>query len=594
VATLRTGLIALLILVGQFACAAGTAQAKISYKTSIVGVADDDLADQLDESSQLIALEDGETDGEEPLRRRAVADLRRLQMVTRAAGYYDAALTFDIATNTKPWRVTVKIDLGQPYRLREVQLVAPKGGKPPLIERFRPANFGLKLGKRAMSGPIADAEGKIVRFYTENGWPLATMVAHEAVIDHADHSMHVTYTIDVGPSAAFGATEISGLKSVDREFVERRIEWREGKPYDSRKIDVTQQALIDSNLFATVKIAPSGSIGTDGRIPMKVELSERRERSIGVGIFYDSSNGPGGRVFWEHRNLFGQGELLHLEATGGQKQFGALAQFKRPDFLIRDLDLRSELSLSEENVDAYDSQRGVAFTGVDRRFSHKITGGAGLQFVQAHVQDDTGTQNYSLIGVPIYARRDDTDDLLDPTRGTRLGLTAIPSKTVDGTDLTFLNAKVTVSGYQRLGDSDRFVLAGFGNIGSISGVSLGDLPRDLRLYAGGGGSVRGYGYQMAGPLDARGNPVGGLSSIETGIELRTKITQTIGIANFIEGGNVYDKAVPDFSKGLRWGAGVGLRYYSPFGPVRFDIATPLNRRHSDDLIQFYISLGQAF
>ncbi len=110
-------------------------------------------------------------------------------------------------------------------------------------------------------------------------------------------------------------------------------------------------------------------------------------------------------------------------------------------------------------------------------------------------------------------RRDDTDDLLNPTRGTRLGLTATPFKTVDGSNLTFLNAKATASGYQRLGRSDRFVLAGFANIGTIDGVSLGELPRDLRLYAGGGGSVRGYGYQMAGPLDAGDNPIGGHRSI---------------------------------------------------------------------------------
>src|SRR5262249_1642924 len=203
---------------------------------------------------------------------------------------------------------------------------------------------------------------------------------------------------------------------------------------------------------------------------------------------------------------------------------------------------------------------------------------AGLVFTQAHVHDDVGTQNYSLVGLPLYVRRDDTDDLLNPTKGTRLGLTATPYKTVDGTNLTFFSAKLTASGYQRLGDSDRFVLGGFGNIGSISGVSLDELPRDLRLYAGGGGSVRGYGYQMAGPLDARGNPVGGLSSIETGVELRTKITQTIGIATFIEGGNVYDRSIPDFTHNLRWGAGIGGGYSSPFWSVRVGVAAPTHLR----------------
>ena len=593
-AILRTGLFALLIVAAQLGAACGTAQAKITYKTTIVGIADSDLADQLEESSQLVAQEDGRTDSEEALRRRAVADLQRLQAVVRAAGYYDAALSFDIDTKPQRWKVTVKIDLGEPYILREVKLEAAKGGAPPLADRFKPGDFGLKYGKRAISATIAEAEAKIVRFYTENGWPLARTTAHEAIIDHADHSMHVTYTLDAGQQAKFGATDISGLKEVDRAYVERRIAWREGRIYDSRKVDATQQALLDSNLFATVKISAADKISADGSIAMKIDLAERRQRSVGAGAFYDSSQGPGGRVFWEHRNLFGGGELLHLEATGGLSQYGALAQFRRPDFLTRNLDLRTEIALTQENVDAYDSKRASAFTGVDRHFSREITGGAGVEFVQAHVHDDTGSQNYSLVGLPLYVRRDDTDDLLNPTRGTRLGLTTTPFKTVDGSNLTFLNSKVTASGYQRLGKSDRFVVAAFANVGTIDGVSLHELPRDLRLYAGGGGSVRGYGYQMAGPLDAGGNPIGGISSIETGIELRTKITQTIGIVTFFEGGNVYDRSIPDFTENLRWGAGIGGRYYSPFGPVRLDIATPINRRPADDLIQFYISLGQAF
>ena len=157
-----------------------------------------------------------------------------------------------------------------------------------------------------------------------------------------------------------------------------------------------------------------------------------------------------------------------------------------------------------------------------------------------------------------------------------------------------MKGKLTVSGYQQIGPTDRFVLAAFGNIGSIAGVSLDALPRDQRLYVGGGGSVRGYGYQKAGPLDIFGKPIGGLSSLETGIELRTRITDTIGIANFLEGGTVYDKSFPQFNKRLFWGTGIGVRYYSPLGPVRFDIATPLHRRHQDGLVQVYISLGQAF
>jgi translocation and assembly module TamA len=570
------------------------AVAGIAYETQFTGIDDDQLTGELRQSSQLVALQNSPPDSEAALRRRTVADLERLRAVTSAAGYYDAVLGYEIDQSQQPWLVTVKIALGTAYRLSEVRLVAPEGMKLPADEPFDPAEFGLMLGERALSASIVNAEARIVRRSTEHGYPLARMIGREAVIDRADHTMQVTYTLDAGPPAAFGATTIDGLKSVDRRFVERKLEWREGDLYDSSKVEAAQKSLIDSNLFATVKIEPADAVEADGRIAIHIVIAERRQRSIGGGLYYDSSLGPGARAFWENRNLLGEGERLQLEGRFGLNEYGGLAEFTRPDFLMRSLDLRSELSLTQENFDAYDSRRASAFAGVIRRFEPSLTGGAGLEFRQAHVNDDTGVQDYVVVDLPLYLQRDDTDDLLNPTRGTRLGLTVTPFRSIDGADLTFVSLKATGSGYRQLGSSDRFVLAGFANVGSLDGVSLGDLPRDLRLYAGGGSSVRGYGYQQAGPLDSSGNPTGGLSSLEFGLELRTKITESIGIATFFESGSVYDRSYPDFGERLFWGTGLGLRYYSPIGPLRFDVAFPLNRRNSDAPFQFYVSLGQAF
>lgn len=570
------------------------AVAGIAYEMQLSGIGDDQLTSELRQSSQLLALQDRLPDSEAALRRRAVADLQRLRAVISAAGYYDAVLGYEIDQSQQPWMVTVKIALGTAYRLSEVRLVAPERTKLPADEPFDPAEFGLMLGKRALSASIVDAQARIVRRYTEHGYPLAKMVDREAVIDRADHTMQVTYTLHAGPPAAFGVTSIDGLKSVNRRFVERKLEWREGDLYDSSKVEAAQKSLIDSNLFATVKIEPADTVEADGRIAIHIAIAERRHHSIGSGLFYDSSLGPGARVQWEDRNLFGEGERLQLEGQYGLNQYGGLAEFTRPDFLMRGLDLRSELSLIQQNFDAYDSRRAIAFAGLIRRFEPSLSGGAGLEFRQAHVNDDTGVQDYLVVDLPLYLQRDNTDDLLNPTRGTRLGLTVTPFQSIDGGDLTFVSLKASASGYQQLGSSDRFVLAGFANVGSLDGVSLGDLPRDLRLYVGGGGSVRGYGYQQAGPLNSSGNPTGGLSSLEFGLELRTKITETIGITTFFEGGSVYDRSYPDFGDRLFWGTGLGLRYYSPIGPLRFDVAFPVYRRSSDAPFQFYVSLGQAF
>jgi translocation and assembly module TamA len=594
VALRRIAFIAILILAAHMGRARADSSEGISYRTQILVPGDPDLASEMHDISRLVAKEDAKADSELTLRRRATADLEQLTAAARAAGYYDAELSYEIDSKSRPWRVSVKVKLGVPYRLREIRIVTPQGGVPPLAERFDPATLGLELGMRAKSAPIVEAEGKLLRYYTSRGRPLAKIAGHEAIIDRADHSMHVTYTIAVGPSAAFGKTDITGLKAVDPRFIVNRLAWKEGAQYDSSQVDSTQQTLVASNLFATVKITPAEKVGADGRIPIRIVVTERPPRTIGGGLYYDSSLGPGAKAFWEHRNLFGEGESLHLEVTFAQSDYGLLAQFKRPYFLTQGLDLRAEASVADLMTDAYDSKRATAFTGLDYDFGDKIAGGVGVEFLKGHVEDDTGTQDYTLAALPTFIRRDDTDDILNPTRGTRLGLTATPYTSVSGESLTFLNAKLTASGYQRLGSSDRFVLAGFGSIGSIAGTSLDALPRDLRLYEGGGGSVRAYGYQRAGPLDQFDNPLGGLSSLVLGIELRAKITDTIGAVAFVEGGNVYDSSLPDLSQALLWGPGVGLRYFSPIGPLRFDIATPFDRRSGDGVVQFYISLGQAF
>lgn len=584
---------ALMMLLAGMNAAFG-ADGAVTYEAQIIVPGDQILADQMAQISQLI-IRQGKIDSEFALERRANADLGRFEAAARAAGYYDAKLVYDINKAKQPWKVTVKVDLGQPYRLREVKIVTPEGGTPPLAERFDLKQIGLELNMRAQSAPILAADGKLQQFYTTRGWPLAQVTGHQAIIDRADRSMHVTYTVVTGPRATFGNVEISGLESVHRDFVQRRIKWTEGARYDSSKVDATRQALIATNLFSTVRVGHADKVGPDGRIAMTIAVTERPQRTIGGGLYYDSSLGPGAKAFWEHRNLFGEGELLHLEANVGQSDNSLLAQFKRPDFLtVEGLSLRSEASYGKLDTEAFNTVQAKFFTGIDYQFDPMITGGIGVQVQNGHVDDDTGSQSYTIAGLPAYIRRDSTDDLLNPTRGMRLGLTAAPYFGLTGNSPDFFQTKLSASGYQRIGSSDRVILAAFTNIGSISGTNLDSLPRDLRLYEGGGGSVRGYGFQRAGPLDADGNPIGGISSLDLGLELRTKINDTIGFVTFFEGGTVYNTVLPDLGERIYWGTGVGLRYYSPIGPLRFDIATPIDRRPSDGIIQVYISLGQAF
>jgi translocation and assembly module TamA len=576
---------------------AAVARADVPYETKIVGTDDKHLLAELNGVSQLVTLQDKPPLSDPALRRRAEEDLPRLKPVLESQGYWEGKIDFSIDLNAKPAQVTLTVDPGPVYRLKEVSLVTPGGGAPPDVESLDPSVFGLKLGDPAKSAPVLDAEGKIATEYAHRGRPFAKVTEHKAVIDRGTKTMSVTYTVDPGPRAKFGPTTIEGLTSLGRDYVERRIVWHEGEEYDDRVVESTRKPLIDSGLFSTVRIDHGDRVEAAGEVPMSVALVERPPRSIGGGLSYNTSEGFGANAFWEHRNLFGEGERLRLDLDIAEQRRDLIANFRKPDFLgVKDQDFTTLAEFVDENPIAYTARRELVSPGLERRFAGVYSAGAGVQIQHASVTEAARdlTQTYSLVGLPFFLRRDTRDDPLNPQQGSRLSLLATPNTSFSGRSLTFLNSRADASVYQRVGEGDRYVAAGFLGVGSIVGEARDDLPADQRLYAGGGGSLRGYGYQLAGPLGPGNKPLGGTSLLQFGTELRIKITESIGVVPFVEAGNVYTKPFPKIGGQLLYDTGIGLRYYTPIGPVRFDIATPLRRRSADSAVQVYISIGQAF
>ncbi len=594
-AAARLAALVVLALAGAVAWPAAQAvAADLPYEVEIRGVEDATRRQALEGVSMLVRQKDHPPPSLPALRRRAEADVLALEEAMASFGYYDAVASYAIAAAARPVKVIVTIEPGPLYRLAEYNIV---GADPALSDgtiRITARRLGLARDDAAAAAPVRQSEQRLLNLLARQARPLARIVDRRIVVDHRTHAMSVTLRVDIGPPAEFGPLRIEGLKTVDERYVRLLLPWHEGQPFDSEKVEEGRQAVVATGLFTAVRIAHADTVGPDGRLPMTLSVTEGKHRSIGTGLSYDTTTGVSAEAFWEHRNLLGGGERLRVTATGGETEYGLEGSLRVPAFLD---DVKTSLLIDaegkQEDLEAYDATRVGVTASVERAFTRSLSGNAGVTLAAETIRDQVkGDQEYTLAGLPMGLSWDTSNDLFDPRHGNRLKLSATPYTAAAGAPANFVVTRLFDSFYLPLGGD--VVLANWGRAAFIFGESLEDIPADKRLYGGGGGSVRAFGYQRLGPLDEHGDPTGGRSLVELGTELRVRLSDEFGAAVFLEGGDVYSDITPDFGESFLWGGGFGLRYFTSFGPIRLDVAAPFNPRGNDDPVQVYVSIGQAF
>jgi translocation and assembly module TamA len=314
---------------------------------------------------------------------------------------------------------------------------------------------------------------------------------------------------------------------------------------------------------------------------------------VGAGVSYRTDEGPGAKVSWEHRNVFDQGENIKISASASNFELALESTFEKPAFLRSDQTLNLSLRIAEDSPEAYTSQNITAAALLDRKIKEQLTLGGGLGFKAARVDQIDKKESYDLLVFPLYAKWDGSDDLLNPQNGGRLGMMLRPYWSVSADGHSFVKGEADYTRYFSLSKTPSVILAGRIALGAISGAERDQIPADERFYSGGGGSIRGYAYQTVGPLQD-GRPTGGRSLVELSLEARVGITENLGAVAFLDGGTAFEGKSFDSEEDLLWGAGLGLRYHTPVGPLRIDVGLPLDRREIDDSFQIYLSLGQAF
>ncbi|TVR82991.1 MAG: outer membrane protein assembly factor [Rhodospirillales bacterium] len=567
----------------------------LDYTLTITGTEDPDLLRIFDGVSLLRELRDRPPRTFAGLLRRIEEDLDRFRTVLRSEGFYGGTVDFEVDDEADPIEVRITVSPGEPFGLTryDVTYVSVNDVPPPTTPSLE--DLGLSIGMRARAARVVTAERRLIDHLINDARPFAQRTDRRAVVDHRDRSMTVDVFVDPGPPAGFGPATFDGLDRTKLDYVEQWIDWNVGEPFRQDSLDDVQSGLVGTGLFTSVVVTHADALDADGNVPVTVSVIEDKPRSIGGSIGWSTDRGFGGRAFWEHRNFFGRDEDFRLSADVDQLEQGGRIEFVRPNFKRLDRRLFATAQASRVDTDAFEGFTGSLETGLEWPLGGNWFASAGGLIEYSNLDDGESRQSSVLGGIPLRVSYRGADDDLDPTKGVRFDLGLTPFAGQSGTATFFHLTEIATAAYYPIDQRRRYVLAGRTRIASIVGEETSVIPANRRLYTGGAGSIRGFGFQLVGPLDAANDPIGGRSALELTGELRARIWGNFAVVPFVAAGNAYDRSLPDFSEPLRWAAGLGLRYHTPIGPVRLDVAFPVNRRPDvDDRFQFYISIGQAF
>ena len=562
------------------------------YQVEFEGIKNKSLLDQIRNLSRTLEMSTESVGSISVLRIRASEDIDLFKKLLKSEGYFDAEISGKILSDRKPWTVIFNFVLNTPFILSSVNIRFIPGSNSE-IRVPDLSKTGMVLNRRYQSIKILDGEEKLLYLIKKQGFPYPVIEKREIIADHASRSVTVEYTINPGKRAVFDDLVFKGLKDVDQTFLRKFIPWKKGELYNPDLLAKCYTDLMNLGLFSTIKITEAKELD-ENRLPIEIEVKERKHNSVSLGLNYYTDEGPGVNVSWENRNLFGHGEKLGFRFNLSNYLTTAESVFKKPAFLMKGQTLLLSLKKTHENPDAYTSDSISTSVSLDRELKKKLGVSAGLEFKSSKVSQIGVVNSFSLLSMPLMLDFNNSDDLLDPSKGGHLNVKLIPYYELSGESLFYNKGLINYRHYFEIADNPDIIFAGSVTVGMINGASRDEVPADERFYAGGGGSVRGYPYQSVGPLSGT-TPLGGKSLLEMSGEARLKMSRKIGLVLFMDGGSAFSERLFSPGEEVRWGTGIGLRYYTPIGPIRFDVGFPLNKRAGiDDSFQIYISIGQAF
>lgn len=585
----------------------GTSSAVALDRLDIVVVGgSEDMTEAVQEASQVYALQLQEQSAPQDLLAAARSDYARILAALYAKGHYsvvvriridgrEAAAIPALEAPAAISLVRIDVDPGGPFRFG-VARVAPLAPETELPEEFQ-------AGAVAESGAVAGAVDVAIKAWRETGHAKAFVAREDVVADHAARRLDVDVGLSPGPRLRFGRLEITGEERMRERRVRKIAGLPEGDTFSETELRRAETRLRRTGIFASVALTEDEQVTAPDLLGVTATVVEQKPRRYSFGAEIASLDGVSLSASWLHRNLLGGGERLgvsgdvtNIGSGISGIDYGVEVTLDRPATLTPDTTAGLVLGYSHEDevdyaVDAFTF--GLRFS---HSFSETLTGRVGLTYDYLDGSDPGGSFTFRNLSLPVGVTWDKRDVANNPTKGFYLDAEAKPFAGF-GTTGSGLRGTLDGRAYRSLGEPGRFVVAARVQAGAVLGSALLETPRDDLFFSGGGGTVRGQPYRSLGLNIMRGfGPeflIGGKYFLAGSLELRAKVSDRIGVVGFVDWGSI---GLDGFTGGFgasHAGAGLGLRYDTGLGPIRFDVATPVSGTTGDG-VQFYIGLGQSF
>ncbi|PZW81350.1 autotransporter secretion outer membrane protein TamA [Pseudomonas sp. 2848] len=525
---------------------------------------------------------------EEALLRFSRGAEEQARKAAQALGYYQARVETEVkapAEKDKPPQLIIQVEPGEPIRLRNVTVRIE--GPASELRVFRiPDSKALRPGEQLNHGTYEDAKRLIQNQASRYGFFAGRFERQRLAVDPQAGVADIELVYQSGPRYRLGAVSFAGDAPLDNDLLQRMVGFKPGTPYDSELIAELNNDLQSSGYFDSVRVdaAPTAAVGED--IPVDVHLDTRKPRTLGLGLGFSTDVGPRGKANWTRHWVNPQGHSYGWETELSAPRQNVGLWYDVPlDPPLTDK-LRFAGGYQNEEISGTDTLSKLLTVGPE--WHSKLPSGwqrvisLKYQREEYRLGDDSGLSNLLMPGVSFSYLR--SDNRIDPHNGYRLQFDLQAAKEGLGSDTNLIHGNVLLKGLTTLGQNHRFLgRVQFG--GSATNGYQQNIPPSLRFFAGGDQSVRGYDYQSLSPKNNQGDRIGGRYLVAGSAEYQYSIAEKWRLATFIDQGNSFNSLeLPS----LKTGVGIGVRWVSPVGPLRLDLARALD---DDGGFRLHFSMG---